>query len=156
MILVTVGSTQFPFLRMNTLVEGLARANATKELIIFQYGHTKPDTMPASVHTHSFISHRSLMDHMRKARIIICHGGPATIYQALSVGKIPWVLPRTKRLGEHLTDHQVEYSRFMARQHLIRIITDRTLLYEIFEQTTNVAPIRRETTQLAGYLDSLM
>ncbi len=96
------------------------------------------------------------MDYMRRARIIVAHGGPATIYQALVSGKIPWVLPREKRFGEHVNDHQVEFCRFMEQTGLVRIITEATPIEKLSSKPRRLKLIRTQNPILIRYLDSLM
>lgn len=156
MILVTVGSTPFPFRRMARFVEHLASIRSSREKIIFQYGHTPPKGILAQTELHPFMSHEKLMDHMKRARVIICHGGPATIYQALSLGKIPWALPRQKQFGEHVDDHQVYFCRFMKTKHLVNIIEPTTCTADISKTTRATTPIRGNNTALVVYLTSLV
>lgn len=156
MILVTVGSTLFPFARMTTLVEHLAHILPTNETIIFQYGKSTPHFLDRHIKPRSFMPHAMILSYMRQARIIICHGGPATIYQALSFGKIPWVLPREQKYGEHLNDHQKDFARFMEAHKLIHVITPDTSLSQIHKTCQNIAPIRKNNTKLLRYLDTII
>lgn len=156
MILVSVGSTLFQFARMMRLIEDLARSQLDHEKIIFQYGHTPPYKIDDRVELHPFISHEILMGYMKRARAIICHGGPATIYQALSFGKIPWVLPRQKRFGEHINDHQVDFCRFMAHRGLVNIITRDTNASELSTSRRIAKPREPKNSMLITYLDSLL
>lgn len=156
MILVSVGSTTFPFQRMTTLVEHLANIRPAHETIIFQYGHTPPHFLDRRISAFPFIPHKTLMRYMGQARIIISHGGPATIYQALSFGNIPWVLPREHRYGEHLNDHQKDFAVFMAHHRLIRIITPKTPLSNICTTPSATRPIQKQNRVLFTFLDSLM
>lgn len=155
MILVTVGSTMFPFSRMTSLVERLARQAPPSERIIFQYGCIRPKTNNIHIDPYPFLDHAKLMTYMKKASHIICHGGPATIYQSLSFGKIPWVLPRQERYGEHLNDHQKDFARFMASHNLIHILTPQTSLSHIYAIDTSISPIRKHNAILTTYLHSL-
>ena len=155
MILVTVGSTLFPFQRMTTLVEHLSHTLPRNEQIIYQYGHAAPHFLDKRVKSYAFIPHTTLMHYMRKSTIIICHGGPATIYQALSFGKIPWVLPREQKYGEHLNNHQADFASFMAKHNLIRIITPHTPMSHIYRVDRRITPVRRNSDSLIQYLHSL-
>ena len=155
MILVTVGSTQFPFARMNALVGRLSAQRRRHERIIFQYGSLAPQYYHPPITLSPFIPQDKLLGFMQKARVVICHGGPGTIYQALSFGKIPWVLPRQQRFGEHLTDHQVDFSRFMAERRLVRIITDATPLSAITGRARETAPVHRQNATLVRYLETI-
>lgn len=156
MILITVGSSIFPFFRMTTLVAQLAHTIQRHEPIIFQYGHAAPDFLDSHTKAYAFLPHATLLSHIRRARLIICHGGPATIYEALSFGKIPWVLPREQRYGEHLNNHQVDFADFMAGHRLIHRITPHTPVTAIYATRTNIAPIRKTDTRLIGYLTGII
>ncbi len=156
MILITVGSTLFPFQRMTTLVEHIAHIRPNNEKIIFQYGHTPPHFLDANVTPLPFVAHKTLVSYMKKARVIISHGGPATIYQALSFGKIPWVLPRQQRYGEHLNDHQVTFTQFLARHKLVHTITPKTHVASICASNETIHPIRRNNRRLMKFLDTLL
>lgn len=156
MILITVGSTQFPFARMNALVARLSHENARLEKIIFQYGSLAPQYYTPPIAIYPFIAQDELLQYMKKARVVICHGGPGTIYQALSFGKIPWVLPRQKRYGEHLTDHQVQFSEFMAKRHLIRVITDDIPVKVLFTGNITTKPPIANNGKLIRFLHQVL
>ncbi|MBO4860171.1 MAG: hypothetical protein J5530_01350, partial [Clostridia bacterium] len=42
------------------------------------------------------------------ARLVITHGGPSCYIDVLENGKIPIVVPRCHKFGEHVDDHQLE------------------------------------------------
>ena len=156
MILVTVGSTQFPFARMNALIGRLSAHHNHHETIVFQYGRLAPQYYHPPVELYPFVPQDTLLRYMKNARIIICHGGPGTIYQSLSFGKIPWVFPRRAKFGEHLTDHQVEFCDFMANRKLVNIVSDNTPLSALEKGSPTRTPFHRHNHRLIAYLDSLM
>jgi len=59
-----------------------------------------------------------------EADVLICHGGPASIADAWRRGKIPIVVPRLRRLGEHVDDHQVDFCRKFAELGRVRLAED--------------------------------
>lgn len=126
MILVTVGTTPFPFRRMNSIVRQLAELREGQEQILYQYGATDIGNIER-IHNLKLVSSLpfgTLIAAIAKARLIVCHGGPATIFQVLDAGKIPVVLPRDRRFGEHVNAHQIRFSRFMKKKGLIRLWPD--------------------------------
>lgn len=48
---------------------------------------------------------------MLKADIVVTHGGPASFMDAMSKGKTTIVVPRQKKYGEHVNDHQLEFCK---------------------------------------------
>jgi len=69
--------------------------------------------------------HRQYLDHaemeamVREAAVVVCHGGPGTIMLAATLGKRPIVVPRCKRYGEHVDDHQCSFAERIAGQGAI-------------------------------------
>jgi UDP-N-acetylglucosamine transferase subunit ALG13 len=62
-----------------------------------------------------------------QADLVVCHGGPASIANAWSRKQLPIVVPRLRRLGEHVDDHQLDFSRKIAglgRVHLAQTPAD--------------------------------
>lgn len=63
---------------------------------------------------HALLPFARVQELMRDARVVVTHGGPATIMQVLALGKVPIVVPRQARHGEHVDDHQVQFARRIA------------------------------------------
>jgi UDP-N-acetylglucosamine transferase subunit ALG13 len=60
------------------------------------------------------------MERVRTARAVIGHAGTGTIVDALAEGKPLLVMPRLKRLGECVNDHQVgTAARFAELGHVL-------------------------------------
>ena len=49
---------------------------------------------------------------------MVCHGGTTQLF-AIRLGKVPIVMPRLKRFGEHINDHQVQLVRPWPRKGLV-------------------------------------
>lgn len=56
-----------------------------------------------------------------EADVIVCHGGPATMAAAWARSLLPIVVPRLPQLGEHVDDHQLDFSRKLAELGRIRL-----------------------------------
>ena len=74
------------------------------------------------------LSYDEMSENVRNARIVITHGGPASFFMPLQLGKTPIVVPRQKRYGEHVNDHQLLFTRTVVERQqnivLIENITD--------------------------------
>lgn len=65
---------------------------------------------------------------MKNASAVISHAGMGTITMALQYGKPLLVLPRLKRFGEVVNDHQVAIAqRFEERGHLLAAYSEEQL-----------------------------
>lgn len=115
MIYVTVGTHEQPFNRLVECVDELKGKGIIEEEVIIQSGF--------SDHEIKHCKHKDLFDkndmlvNYEGARIIIMHGGPSSIIQALQEGKVPIVVPRQKKFGEHINDHQLEFCRAVSKRY---------------------------------------
>ncbi len=118
MILVTVGTSNQPFDR---LLSSVTKLGASEDVIV-QYGASA--VRPAGAECIAFLGYEVLLEHMREARAVVTHAGVGSIMAALSVGKRPLVVPRLRRLGEAVDDHQLELARRLDQAGLVRIVPD--------------------------------
>lgn len=126
MIFITVGTTHFPFVRMERIFRDVCRTRKNNELVVFQHGVTPVTTGENNATLIPYMDFDTTNRCLHQARVVICHGGPATVYQALSYGKVPCVLPREKQFGEHVDDHQVCFCNYLNQRRMIYLITKRT------------------------------
>ncbi len=107
LIFVTVGTHNQDFTRLLKEIDEIAER--IDERIVIQTGHTK--YMPKNAEHFAFGSRKELGRLNKEARIIITHGGAGSIIFALQFNKPTVVVPRLKRFGEHINDHQLELTK---------------------------------------------
>jgi UDP-N-acetylglucosamine transferase subunit ALG13 len=108
MIFVTVGNATQGFRRLLDAVDFQARNGTLKgEDILFQSGHTSSFCPSIGQHV-PFLPLEQFEQSVEDADLVISHAGAGTLIQLLRVGKIPVVMPRQKKYGEHVDDHQIE------------------------------------------------
>jgi UDP-N-acetylglucosamine transferase subunit ALG13 len=122
-VVVIVGTDRHPFDRLISWTnEFVEQHPENTEGFFIQWGTTS--ARPACPGAR-FLEVGELADLLDQADVIVCHGGPGTIAEAWARGRMPIVVPRLARLGEHVDDHQAEFcERFAA---LGRIALARTL-----------------------------
>lgn len=154
MIFVTVGSTAFPFERMSTIVSQLQNIIPSNQYIIYQYGAS---SVPKGrgINAMAYLHHDDLLSYMKHADVILSHAGPATIYESLSFGTIPWVLPRQHQYKEHVNNHQVTFATFLKRRNLVRIITQETAPSDLLKARHTKPRTFTANMKLIEYLDSV-
>ncbi len=118
MILVTVGSSQFPFDRLLRWVERIPNS----EEVVVQYGCST--LRPGGVRCIDYVHMDELADLVGQARAVVTHGGIGSILLSLANRKTPIVVPRRKELRETVDDHQVESTRRFAQAGLVRMVQD--------------------------------
>lgn len=106
MIFVTVGTQDVPFDRLIRAVEKEIIKGTIKEEVIVQCGCTKitSDKMKMV----NLMDMEDFKKTIKKASVIITHGGVGTILDALKLNKTVIVCPRLAKYKEHTNDHQLE------------------------------------------------
>lgn len=107
---VTVGNARQSFARMLNAVDCIA--GELPQPVVVQHGHTRFE----SRHCHAvpFIEMSDFERMVREADLVIMHAGGGGVMTAVMAGKIPVIMPRLSRYGEHVDDHQVENARALA------------------------------------------
>jgi len=107
MIFLTVGTTKFPFQRLLKAVDEALIKIGSKEELIVQSGVSVYQFNYKNVRVFREIPFDKLINYFKEARVIISHGGPATIFLALKYGQNkPLIIPRLSEFKEHVNNHQ--------------------------------------------------
>lgn len=114
MIFVTVGTHEQPFDRLIEYIDNMKRDKIIHEEVIMQTGFCTYE--PKYCVWNKLISYSKMEKNVRDARIVITHGGPASFMMPLQIGKIPIVVPRQYKFGEHVNNHQVEFVKNVAER----------------------------------------
>lgn len=128
MIFVTAGTTKFPFRRLEGIVRQLCVLFPNKK-IVFQNANVGKQGFPKNVNVKSFIPPSKFREYLERADLIVAHAGYATVMQSLEHANCkPLVVPRLKRFGEHVNDHQVYFAKYMERRGLVAILENQRLV----------------------------
>ena len=114
MILVTVGSNEHQFNRLIKEIDELKERKILKEEIIAQIGNST--YFPKNFDYFKFKPYEEMENLTRKSDIVISHAGAGSIMLALEMKKPLIVVPRMKKYGEHINDHQVEITRQLEKE----------------------------------------
>lgn len=85
------------------------------------------------------LPYATLTDLLREADVVISHAGPATLAGVRLFGKAPVVVPRSKRHGEHVDDHQEFYAKRIRQLPGYVVVTDLDLLPEAIATARDAA-----------------
>ncbi len=108
--------TQFPFPRMDQVVQGVAEQRPAWTLV-YQAG---PDvnlstlgSLP-NLRAQPLFKAEEYQQIFTEAALVVTHAGMGNILACLEQGKPFLMLPRLARLGEHRNDHQVDTAEAIA------------------------------------------
>ncbi|MBL7206832.1 MAG: beta-1,4-galactosyltransferase [Candidatus Aenigmarchaeota archaeon] len=149
MIFVTVSG--WPFERLVEEMDNIAKR--TKKKVIMQIGNTK--YKPKYAEYFSFTSEKKLLECNKNADVIVSHAGAGCIATARQFGKPVVIVPRYKKFGEHVDDHQLELAHAMEKEGKAIIVYDIKDLEKSIEIAKNAK--RPETSnQLVNFIKDYM
>lgn len=112
MIFVTVGTHEQPFNRLIECIDNLKKDGLIAEEVVIQTGYSTYE--PKYCKWKKLFSYQDMLNLVNEARIVITHGGPSSFIMPLQSGKTPIVVPRRQEFNEHVNNHQVSFSKFVA------------------------------------------
>lgn len=115
MVFVTVGTPTQGFPRLLEVVDQLAGGGFFDDEPVFMQTGSTRDFVPRHCNATAFVPRPQFEGLLMEARLIICHGG-VTLLEMIRLGKVPVVMPRRKKYGEHVNDHQLELVELLASE----------------------------------------
>lgn len=120
LVAVLLGTDHHPFPRLTAWVGSHATTDDATRWFL-QHGSTPP---PPGVAGARLLRPRAMAALLERADVVVTHGGPGLIMEAIDAGHRPVVVPRRARLGEHVDDHQVRFARRMAESGAVVAVDD--------------------------------
>ena len=144
MIFITVGTHEQSFDRLLKCIDQMIEDGLIKEEVIAQKGYTEYE--PKNYKAEKLISYEEMQENIKKARIVITHGGPASFIAPLSIGKIPVVVPRKKEFNEHVNNHQLDFSKEVEKRmkNIIVAETDEEIIDAIVNYEDKIKKLNNE------------
>jgi UDP-N-acetylglucosamine transferase subunit ALG13 len=113
MIVVSVGTNEARFDRLLQWISDLG----IEEDLVVQHG---PSTVrPPGARCIEYLPYEDLVELVRQSRAFVTHAGVGSIMMSLFAGRRPVVVPRLKRFGEAVDDHQVTLARRLQTEGLV-------------------------------------
>lgn len=106
MIFVTVGSQKFQFDRLLKAVDQAIDDGVITDEVNAQIGAS--EYLPKHYSFCRFMDKEDFSTNLKNASLIITHGGTGVITGALKNNKKVLAIPRLKKYGEHVDDHQTQ------------------------------------------------
>jgi beta-1,4-N-acetylglucosaminyltransferase len=141
MIFLTVG-TQFPFDRLVKAVDKAIESVELDEEIYAQVGDSS--YRPRNFKTVSYMDKKEYDEFVKKASGLISHAGMGSIMMALNSSKPLLVMPRLKKYGEVVNDHQLSIAgKFEKLGHILVAYNEDELLDKL-TQLKDFVPLKRD------------
>ena len=138
MILVMLGTQNNSFHRLLEEIDRLINEGKIKEEVIVQAGYTKYET--SNMKIIDFVSSDEILNLEKQANCIITHGGVGSIIGSIELGKKVIAVPRLKKYGEHVNDHQIDIVESFNKLEYIIGIKDVSQLGEALKRVEKFEP----------------
>lgn len=117
MILVLLGTQNNSFHRLLEEIEKNIDNGNIKDKVVVQAGFTKYESSKMEIF--DMIPQEELNKLIKESDLVISHGGVGSIMSAVKMGKKVIAVPRLKKYGEHVNDHQLEIIETFKKQGII-------------------------------------
>lgn len=155
MIFVTVGMHPIGFERLVREMDKVA--GRINEEVIIQIGGTK--YTPQNARFFHFTTDEEIKELCRKARVVVSHGGVGTILDVLQEEKPLILVPRLKKYGEVIDDHQLYLVQELEKEVRITAVYDVGQLEEALKRAVlegrNLAREKPLVNALKSYIAQL-
>ncbi len=132
MIFITVGSQKFQFDRLLKAVDDLVEDGTIEDEVFAQSGAS--NYKPKHFKSKDFLNREEFQDVMERSTIVITHGGTGAIVGAIKRGKKVVAVPRLKKYGEHVDDHQLQLIAEFTKSNLISSCEDMSQLGQVLRE----------------------
>lgn len=156
MILVLLGTQNNSFRRLLEKIQELIDKKVIKDKIIVQTGKTKFESKDMEIF--DLIPKQELENLIKKADLIITHGGVGSIVTSLKMNKKVIAVPRLSEYGEHVNDHQIQIVGTFNLQGLLKGVFDLDDLEEAILNIDNFQPGKFEsnTSKMIGIIEEFI
>lgn len=153
MIFVTLGSQKFQFDRLLEKLDELVEAGIICDDIMAQVGAST--YIPKHYRYVDFMDREEFADTMNKCSVVITHGGTGVIVGAVKKGKKVIAVPRLKKYGEHVDDHQLQLLKQFDELDIICACYDMDMLGECYKNldTMEFRPYQSNTHVIINSID---
>lgn len=145
MVLVLLGTQNNDFTRLLKAVQENIDNKVIEDEVVVQAGFTKFDSKDMKIF--DFIDKEKLFELIDKADLIITHGGVGSIIASLKKGKKVIVVPRQKKYGEHVNNHQLQIAKKFEQDGYVKYALDLNELGNIILEMKDFNPKKFENNK---------
>lgn len=138
MILVLLGTQNNSFHRLLEEIQRNIDNGNIKEDVIVQKGYTKFESKDMTLYNQIPID--EMKNLIKQADLVITHGGVGSIISSIEQGKKVIAVPRLKKYGEHVNDHQIDIVKSFDESEYIIGIDDISKLSETLKKIKSFKP----------------
>ena len=145
MILVLLGTQNNSFVRLLDAIQYNIDKKVIRDKVVVQAGFTKFESKDMEIF--NLIDKERLSELQDEADLIITHGGVGSIISSLKKGKKVIVVPRLKKYGEHVNNHQLQIARRFGEDGYVKYVINLKNLEKTLSKIDKFEPKKYETDE---------
>jgi len=149
LIFVMLGTQKQSFERLLNYIEN----SKLSDQIIVQAGYTKFKSEKMEIF--DFISYDEIEKNIKKADLIITHGGTGSIIDSLKYEKKVIACARLKKYQEHIDDHQLELINIFAEEGYLLELNENKNLDDLLNNLDKFKP-KKYISNSQDFIDNLV
>lgn len=159
MIFIVTGTQKFQMNRLLKQMDNLVEEGKIQEEVYAQIGNS--DYIPKHYSWSKFLKHEEFEEKMESCDKLVTHSGVGSILSGITKRKPVIVVPRLKKYGEHVDDHQVQIAEAFSEKNYVLLCTEKDDLGEVLQECENhrferyVSNRSRVISTVRRYLDSI-
>lgn len=142
MILVLLGTQNNDFTRLLEAVQENIDNKTINEEVIVQAGFTRFESKDMKIF--SLVDKEKIAKLQDRADLIISHGGVGSIISSLEKGKKVIVVPRLKKYGEHVNNHQIQIAKKFSKDGYVKVVINEKDLGDTIKSMADFQPKKYE------------
>jgi len=156
MIFLTLGTYPLQFNRLIKAIDDMAKEELKGEDIFAQIGFS--DYEPKNIPFKRVMEKQEFDACFRKSTTLISHAGMGSIIMALDLNKPLLIMPRLKKYGEHVNDHQLGTAKtFEKLGHVLAVYDENHLAQKITGlKTFRPSPRENEAKKVAARIKDFL
>lgn len=135
MIFITVGSQKFQFDRLLKEVDRIIEKGYLKDKVFAQVGYC--NYKPKHFKYKEFLNRDEFDKYIDECDILLTHGGTGAIVGGVKKNKKVIAIPRDKKFGEHVDNHQYKIVKEFYNMGFIYTVENIENLYDSIKQIKN-------------------
>ena len=119
-------------------MDRLCEIGVVKDEVVAQIGVSEYE--PRFMKWHRFLDKETFDNYIQSCDVLVTHAGEGSIMTGLLMKRKVVAVPRYEKLGEHVSDHQLEIARALEKQNNIINVEDTADLERVMAHIDDYVP----------------
>lgn len=129
-VVISVGTDHHPFERLVQWADRWAATHPHRSVFVQRGTSAESANAPSA----EIVAHSELLRLFATSMVVVSHGGPSTVMDSRSSGRLPIVVPRDPTQGEHVDGHQMRFADHLGLHGLARVAASEAEFCQLLDE----------------------